>query len=182
MADPERPDGFVGMREGEIVGRLRMGEAGRVEVQADTERLRPVDPAREVFGADRVAIHASCAELSVERVQVETMCARNEGQGPRGVAPELVGSARFTRIVAGRGKPPTQLAVQLLESPDIVSLPAMERDGNRRKPSESCIGVDADVGVLLPGESVGGFDGLTRHITLCLLVWRIRDRPKHRSW
>ena len=64
------------MREREIVRRLRMGEAGRVEVEPDPERLRPVDPAGEMLGADRIAIDAPRAELSVERVQVEAMGAR----------------------------------------------------------------------------------------------------------
>ena len=98
------------------------------------------------------------------------MRARNERQRLRGVAAELVGRARLAGIIAGRRKAPTQPAVRLLESPDIVSLPAVERDGNRREPSEGRIGVDADVGVALSGEDVGGFGGLTRHITLVFVM------------
>ena len=169
MPDPERPDGLVGMREGEIVSRLRMREAGGVEVQSDSERLCPVDPAGEVFGTDRVTVHAPCAELSVERVQVEAVPARNEGQGLRGVAAELVGSARLARIIAGRRKARTQLAVRLLESRDIVSLPAVEGDRDRREPPEGRIGVDALVGVALSGEAVRGFGGMSRHITFCCI-------------
>src|SRR5258706_8005067 len=139
-----------------------MRETGGVEVQTDAERLRPVDPAREVFEADGVAVHASRAKLTVERVQVEAMCAGDERQGLPGIAAELVGRARLARIIAGRRKAPTQLAVRLLESPDVVSLPAVERDGDRREPDESGIGVDAEIGVPLSGEDVGGFNRLTR--------------------
>src|SRR5437773_12100612 len=114
------------MREGEAVSRLRMGKAGRVEVEPYPKRLRPVDPAGEMFRADRVALDASSAELSVERVQVEAMRPRNEGQRLRGVAAELVWSTRLAGIIASRRQAPTQPAVRLIETPDIVSLPAVK--------------------------------------------------------
>ena len=97
VADPERAHGLVGMREREIVGGLRMREQRRVEVQADPERLRPVDPAGEMLRADRVAVDAPCAELAVEGVQVEAMRAGNQRQGLRRVAAELVRRARLAR-------------------------------------------------------------------------------------
>ena len=69
-------DRRVGVREREVVGGLGMREVGRVEVEADAERLCPVDPAGEMFGADFVALDVLAAELAVERVEVEAMLSR----------------------------------------------------------------------------------------------------------
>ncbi len=69
-------DGLVGVRQREVVGGLRVREVRRVEVEADAERLGPVDPAGEVLGPDLVAIDGLAAELAVEGVQVEAVPCR----------------------------------------------------------------------------------------------------------
>ncbi len=112
--------------------------------------------------ADRIAIDATRAEFSVERVQVEAMRAGNQRQGLGRVAPELVGRARLAGIVARRGNPSAELTIRVFETRDIVSLPAMERDGDVRELPERSLGVDAEVGVVLFRERVGGVDGLDR--------------------
>src|SRR5688500_36170 len=132
-----------------------MREAGGIEVQSNAERFGPVDPSGEVLRADRVTIDASRPELAVEGVQVEAMFSRDQRQRPRRVAAQLVGRARLAGIVARRGEAATELAVRLLESADVVSLPAVERDGHEGEAADGGVGVDAEVGIALPGDQVG---------------------------
>jgi hypothetical protein len=77
---------------------------------------------------DGIPIDACRSKLAVERVQIEAVRARNEGQRFRGIAAELVRGARLAGIIAGRGNASGQRPVRILEPPDVVSLPAMQRD------------------------------------------------------
>jgi hypothetical protein len=113
--------------------------------------------------ADRIAIDAMRAEFSVERVQVEAMRAGNQRQGLGRVEPELVGRARLAGIVARRGNPSAELTIRVFEARYIVSLPAMERDGDVRELPERSLGIDVQVGVLLFRDRVGGGNGLIGH-------------------
>ena len=95
VRDPEVAHGPVAMRQREVVGGARVREERRVEVEADPQRLRPVDPRGEMFRPDRVAVHESPAEIAVRRVQVESMASRDERQRLGGVRAELVGACRL---------------------------------------------------------------------------------------
>jgi hypothetical protein len=82
VVDPESTDGPVHVRQREAVGSLRVGEAGRVEIQADAELFGPVDPALEVLRLERVAVDPGTGrELDVAGVQVEAVLAGNERKG-----------------------------------------------------------------------------------------------------
>ena len=59
MPDPELPDFFSWMRQGEASIGLGMGEVGRIEIEADAARFGPRDPAGKMPGFERVAIHAA---------------------------------------------------------------------------------------------------------------------------
>ena len=61
------------MRESEPVFGKRMGEEGRVEVDAQAGLARPIDPAREMLGPDFVAIDRLSAGLGVDRVEVDAV-------------------------------------------------------------------------------------------------------------
>src|SRR5829696_7472795 len=132
-----------------------MREAGRIEVEPDTQRLRPVDPSGEVLRADGVAIDAARSELAVERVQVEAMRARDQRQRLRRVRAQLVRCSRLARIVAGRGQAAAEFAVRLLEPRDVVSLPAVKRNRHRLQLTLRRVGVHAEIRVALPGEAIG---------------------------
>ena len=121
-----------------------------------------------MLGADLVAVDAMRAKFSVERVEIEAMRAGNQRQGLGRVEPELVGRARLAGIVARRGNPSTELTIRIFKADDIVSLPAMERDRDVRELPERSLGIDAEVGILLSRDRVGGFNGLSRHITFLL--------------
>ena len=115
VIDPERPDGLVSVRERDVVGRLRVREVRRVEVEADAECLRPVDPAGEVLGSDLVAIDGLAAELAVRGVEVEAVRSGNDRERERRVGAQLVGRARLSWIVAGRGEAAAETGAELLE-------------------------------------------------------------------
>ena len=69
---------------------LGMGEVGRVEVQADLDRLGPGDPVLELVGAQRVAVHLLAAHLGVAGVEVEAVAAGDERERLLEVAAQLV--------------------------------------------------------------------------------------------
>jgi hypothetical protein len=73
VIDPERANGRIGVREREVVGGLRMGKKRGIEVEADAERLRPIDPAGVMLRPDRIAVDGLAAELAVRRVPVAAM-------------------------------------------------------------------------------------------------------------
>ena len=83
---------------------LRVGEEGGVEVHPDPLRLRPVDPAAEVLGLERVALDLLAAGLGVAGVEVEPVRAGDQRQGLVEVGPELVRRAGLAGIVAGDGQ------------------------------------------------------------------------------
>ena len=141
VADPERSDALVAVRQREAVGRLRMREERGVEVESDPERLGPVDPRREMLGTDRVALDRPSAELAVEGVEVETMRPGDQRERLCRVGAELVGRPRLARIIPRRRQAAAQRSVRILEPADIVSLPAVQRDRNRRQSCRSAASV-----------------------------------------
>ena len=70
-------DAFVGMGQGQAVGRLGMGEEGGVEVQP-IRCLGPIDPPLEMLRLHLVAVDLLAAGLAVEGVQVQPVLAGNE--------------------------------------------------------------------------------------------------------
>ena len=81
VIDPEPPDARVGMGQCVAVGGQRVGEIRGVEVHADPPRLRPVDPAAEVLGLERVALDLLAAGLGVAGVEVQSVMCRARGTG-----------------------------------------------------------------------------------------------------
>ena len=172
VADPELADGLVGVRERGVVGGLRVREIRRVEVQADAERLGPVDPAREVLGPDLVAIDLRAAELAVEGVEVEAVAARDERERLVGVGAQFVRRAGGSRVVAGGREAAAEFAAELLEAAHVVALPAVQRNRDRREPGERRLGVHAEflVALLLragrPGRHSCSWDESFRELRL----------------
>ena len=158
VLDPEVPDALVGVREREAVGGLGMREAGGVEIEADPLARGPVDPASEVGGLDRVAIDLLAAKLPVEGVQVHPMPARDQREGLGKVGPQFVGRAGLARVVARHGQAAAEPSAGVLEAAHVVSLPAVERDGDLLERRERRGRVHPERVVLVLGESVRVFN------------------------
>ena len=149
VIDPEPADRLVGVGQGVAVGRQRVGEIGRVEVHADPPGLRPVDPASEMFGLESVALDLPAAGLGIAGVEVQAMRAGQERQRLVQVGPELVGRAGLAGIMAGDRQAAAELLAGVLESADVVALPAVQRDRDGREPCQGRIDIDAPFRVLL---------------------------------
>jgi hypothetical protein len=99
-------------------------------------------------------------------VQVEAVRPGNQRQRLGSVAAKLVGRARLAGIVPRGGQTAADLARPCLEPPDVVSLPAVDRDRNRGKHLQRRIRVDAEIRVLLFRQVVSRRDPCIRHVSL----------------
>src|ERR1044071_2402112 len=118
-----------------------------------------------MFRRDRVAIHAAVSEFAVRRVKVEAVATGNERPRLGGVQAQFVGGARLSGIVAGGGNPAAERLTGPLEAADVVALPAMQRNGDRRKAPQGNSRVDAQRGVPFACEFVGGVNLWCGHLT-----------------
>jgi hypothetical protein len=153
--DPELADAFVRAGERESVGRLRMREERRIEIHADLLTLGPIDPTLKMFGANLVAIDALAAEVAVEGVQIEPMRTGNQRKRLVQVGSQLVRRSRLAGIVSRHRQPAAQLFTGVFEAADVVALPTVERDRNRRESLDGRVGVDAECCVTVLGGRVG---------------------------
>ncbi len=135
------------MRERETIRRLRVGEAGGVEIHAHAVGFRPVDPAFEVFGLDLVAVHLFAAELAVERVEVEAVFAGDERERRVEVRAEFIGRAGLAGVVAGHRDAAAEAFAGVFEAADVIALPAVERDRDAGERGHCGFGIDAHSGV-----------------------------------
>ncbi len=122
---------LIGMRQREVVFRLGMREAGRIEVEAVLIRLRPVDPRAEMFRLQFVAIDLAPAGFRIHRVQIQAMLARQQAVHLIEIAAQLIGRARLAGIVARGRDAAAEAAVEILEAAHIVALPAVQADAAR---------------------------------------------------
>ena len=149
MIDPEPADGWIGVGQGVAVGRQRMSEVGWVEVHADPPGFRPVDPAAEVLGEEGIALDLLAARLGITGVKVQPMRAGQKRQRLVQVGSELVGRAGLAGIVTGDRQAAPNLLARVLEPTDVIALPAMERDRDRRQPRQGRLDIDAPFRILL---------------------------------
>ena len=164
VADPELAHFRVGAAQREAVLHHRVGEERGVEVQTDVILFRPGDPVGEVFRPDFVAADLLLAGFGVERVQIEPLFARNQRQDFIDVAAELFRVAGPARIVAGHLNAAVQRAA-VLETGDVVALPAVQADRDLIQPLECRLDVDAEFPIhLLRGVKHGSH---TRFFLLC---------------
>ena len=96
----------------------------------------------EDAGFDFVAIHFAAAELAVHRVQVHSMFARNERERFVEIHPQFVRRAGLARMVAGDGKAAANGSGAVLETGNVIALPAMKRDGDCREGLQGRLHVD----------------------------------------
>ena len=148
VLDPEVADLRVGVREREPVGRHRMREERRIEVELDACLLRPLHPRRKVLLAELVAVSDLAFVDAVAGVEVDAVASRDQRKRKLKVLHELLGSPRLARVVASR-LDAARRAAGRLKAANVVALPAMQRDSDLAEVLDRLLGVDADLGVLL---------------------------------
>ena len=125
MLNPEFTNGIIVVRKGEAVLGEGMGEEGRIEVEAKSLFLRPVDPALEMGHLELVPVHHFAIELAVTGVEIQSVFAGEERVNLFEILPQFVRSAGATRIVARHGNSAAQASFARFESSDVIPLPAM---------------------------------------------------------
>ena len=153
MLDPEPAHGRVGAAQGEPALGHRMGETGRVEIEAETLSLRPVDPGPEVIRSDLRAV-GHLRRVGVHGVEIQPLCAWDERTRLIHVGPKFVGAAGPTGVVSGRHAAAAGSGTSL-ETYDIVPLPAMAGDRSPAEGVEGLVGIDAQCGLAFAGFGVG---------------------------
>src|SRR3954447_26167638 len=103
-----------------------MSEAGVIEIQTDVQTFRPIDPTAKMFRFNLVTIDFFAAEFAVGGVQAEAMAARDHSQRHLEIGTQFGGCARFTGIMAGYGQAAADRASYILETLNVIALPAME--------------------------------------------------------
>src|SRR6266403_183568 len=158
MIDPEAADRRIGVAERHVLLALRMREAGGVEVEPDPPLLRPVDPALEVLWPDLAALDGAVG-FQVDGVQVEALGPRDLGHRHLHVGTQLVRVPGAPRVVAGGLDSSRQGALRVLEPPHVVSLPAVQGNGNAIDAGQRRLRVDADRRERLARQRVRFFSG-----------------------
>src|SRR5438132_1884462 len=158
VIDPEAADRRIGVAEGHVLFALRVREAGGVEVEPEPPLLRPVDPALEVLWPDLAALDGAIG-FQVDRVQVEALGSRDLGHRHLYVGAQLVRIPGAPRVVAGGLDSSGQGALRVFEPAHVVSLPAVQGNGNAIEAGQRRLRVDADGRERLARQRVRFFSG-----------------------
>ena len=153
MLNPELPDGFVRIGQGEVSA-LGMAEGGGVEIQLEVVGLGPVYPALEVLYAALVTVHELAAEVSVNLMEVHAVVAGQQGFHEFKVFSYLVYVAGAAGIVAG-GLDAAGQAVLAFKANDVVGLPAVQGNLLLLQLGNGFVGVYAKGRIALPGYFIG---------------------------
>ena len=66
------------MREREAVGGERMGEIAGIEINPESPRLAPIDPALELGDRVSVAIYAAGGKVGIAGMEIQSVLAGDE--------------------------------------------------------------------------------------------------------
>ena len=116
-----------------------------------------------MFHLHLVAVDLLAAELAVDLVQVQTVRAGNVTGGFEDVGAQLLDVACLARIVARSLNAARQLAAPILESGDVVRLPAVQRQADALQFFQGFVGIDSDGRIPLASDAVSLFDQLGFH-------------------
>src|SRR5256886_2310739 len=158
VIDPEAADRRIGVAERHVLLALRVREAGGVEVEPEPPLLGPVDPALEALWPDLAALDGPVG-FQIDRVQVEPLGPRDLGHSHLHVGAQLVRVPGAPRVVAGGLDSSRQGALGVLEPPHVVSLPAVQGNGNAIEAGQRRLRVDADRRERLARQRVRFFSG-----------------------
>ena len=103
----------------------------------------------------RVAIDFLSAGLGVRRVQIQPMRPRDQRKRLVQIGPKLVSASRLTRIAPGDSEPATERLPGVFEPANVVALPAVDGDGNRRELFDRRVHVNAKRRVALACTALG---------------------------
>ncbi len=105
-----------------------------------------------------IAVHALATGFGVKGVQVHSVFAGNQKKGLLQISPQLVRCSRLAWIIAGDRQAAAEFSAGVLESAHVISLPAMERDGDSGELFQCLVGVHALLGVAFLRQREGPFD------------------------
>ena len=95
------------------------------------------------------------AEVPVDRVEVQAVMSGDKRVRLPEVLPEFIDRARPARVVAGHLQAASgKVARSWFETDDIVSLPAVDREGDFRERFDRFFGIDVKLGVAFAGEGI----------------------------
>ena len=86
----------------------------------------PFNPALEMFRLYLIAVYHFTLKISVDFVQVQTVCTRNIRSGFQNVGTQFIYIASFARIITGCLNTSAQCTCLHFKSRYIISLPAMK--------------------------------------------------------
>ncbi len=158
--DPKLADAWVGMGEGKAIVGEGMGEKTGVEVEAEFAFPTPIDPALKMCDGVGVAVDFGSLEIGIQGMQIKPVSAGDEGIGLVEIGSQLLQGACFAGVIAG-GLNATagERGIGFFKAADIVSLPAMEGNGDAGESGKSDFGLNAETGVRFLGERVGSGHG-----------------------
>ena len=156
MVDPELADFIVGMRKGKPVRAQRVREAGRVKIQTQPVGFRPRHPVRKVFRFDFVT-RDRLIGFEINGVQVQALWPGDQAQRQLQIRTQFGGVARFARIVTRGLNTPRQGTARVLETGDIITLPAVHGDGQTIELAQRLFDIHADGGETLFSQIPGLF-------------------------
>jgi len=104
-----------------------------------------------------IAVHFFPAKFPVERVEVQSMPARDEGERLVQVGAQFFGGSRFAGIISGGHETAAQSAGRAFKTADVIALPAVERNRDRRKFLNDLFRVHAGGFIPTAGQLVSAF-------------------------
>ena len=112
--------------------------------------LRPIDPALKMFDLYLVTVNERAAVVQIAGVEVHSVIAGNQRQGLFKISAKFVNGARLACIVPGSLNTPGKFGTACpLESTNVIPLPTVHRNRNRRKFFQSRIDVHTNRSVAI---------------------------------
>ncbi len=159
VLDPEIADAFIGVSQGEAVGRFGMRKIRLVEVHSQAVGLGPIDPTLEVAGLDFVTVDEFSAVVEIGSVQTQPVLAGNHAERFLDVGAKLADGAGLARIIAGGlNASARELRAGSFEAAHVVSLPTVQGNRNGFEFLHGGIGVHAGFGVALLRDAICPID------------------------
>ncbi len=120
-------------------------------------RFRPVDPALKVLRLPIVAIHRFIA-ITIDSMQVDTMITGDHAVGFIKVSTQFIRRTCLARIVACHSNTAAESSIGVLETTHIITLPAVQGNGDFLELFYGSLGIHIQVGIALFGDGVSGLD------------------------
>ncbi len=123
-----------------------MRKQGRIEINAVEAIARPLNPRIKMPWLNAVTVDRLAFEVAVGGVEVESVGTWNQAERFVQIGSQFFEGPRAPRMIAGDGNPTGEGVPGGLKAGDIITLPALDRDGDSRECAESGFRVDAERG------------------------------------